>query len=634
MSAENGLVSGAFIFNKAYEYGWEPEHDEIESRAFDWDEEIVVGGGAPQEPKPEADVPTEPAEQLIAYFEAVYKPSDTVYIANRTSDDGEKAWVDGYSENVGTLIDGLKKCNGDIGAVLGDPIDEGMCIVVNPTNGKGRKMRDLASFNNVILESDEQTIEEFMAAAEKLQIPMLAATFSGNRSVHAVARVDAKDNKEHAQRRRLYLEAFASLGITLDMAAMTASQVTRLPGIMRHGVEQKLLSVNPNAISFEQWQKLYEKATDEPRIQTPWTQVQSQTPPPRKPVLVEDMLRRGHIGLISGKAKLGKTWSAIQLAVAVATGGEWFGRKCEKGDVLFIDPEVDPASLDNRFNRVCEALDIDRAEVDRHVSRWSLRGTLTTDGLPPTIADIAHDITMSGQQFALVIIDSCSCFLCGEAGDENSSVAVRQFFSWVGRIAQSTGAAVFLVHHQGKGNVGDRDAADRARGSSVWVDAPDLILTLTELFPPQGKVEDYLQHGSRAVLLEDAGIREFGGFDPVHLVYKYPVHNVDKVGKTADWTPKSSASTGGKSSGMSRREKVVATRDKYAVILLSFCLRTGTNLEDLSCQDITNIIYGATSEHVSDTTLKRYFADPSAPLKADTREKGRNRWYLSLPAKT
>ena len=96
------------------------------------------------------------------------------------------------------------------------------------------------------------------------------------------------------------------------------------------------------------------------------------------------IVRRGHVMLLSGKGKGAKTWAAIQLAVAVATGGSWFGYKCEQGDCLYIDPELDPKSLDNRFHDVCDACRVDPAWADAHIQMWCLRGALTCQGYAPT----------------------------------------------------------------------------------------------------------------------------------------------------------------------------------------------------------------------------------------------------------
>jgi len=57
--------------------------------------------------------------------------------------------------------------------------------------------------------------------------------------------------------------------------------------------------------------------------------------------------------VLAGRQKLGKTWLAIDLALAVATGGAAIGSiMCEQGDVLYIDMENGPRRIQNRINRL------------------------------------------------------------------------------------------------------------------------------------------------------------------------------------------------------------------------------------------------------------------------------------------
>jgi hypothetical protein len=55
--------------------------------------------------------------------------------------------------------------------------------------------------------------------------------------------------------------------------------------------------------------------------------------------------------VLAGRQKLGKTWLAIDMALAVATGGVAMGSiMCEQGDVLYIDMENGPRRIQSRIN--------------------------------------------------------------------------------------------------------------------------------------------------------------------------------------------------------------------------------------------------------------------------------------------
>lgn len=314
-----------------------------------------------------------------------------------------------------------------------------------------------------------------------------------------------------------------------------------------------------------------------------WRPVNASNPPPRKPALIHGLLRRGHVALVSGKGKSGKSFIGIELAVAVADYGDWLGFQVERGPVLYVDPELDPLSLDDRFHKVALAMGANLSEVDRRVKRWSLRGVADA-----TMGNLLHDLEIgcSPGDFALVVIDSASVFV---TGDENSAVDVRRFATQVNRVSELTGASVLVIHHQGKGHAGDRDPIERSRGSSVWGDAFDAPLSLTEIFPPSGDPADFLGPGERAFVIEDSGLREFPSLEPLHLVFSYPVHRVDRDGITDNWKPKSGQSAGGKTTGEIRKAQAGARHAAIGAKLLAHYYKEGIGLEGIVIKEAAEV---------------------------------------------
>jgi len=409
--------------------------------------------------------------------------------------------------------------------------------------------------------------------------------------------------------------------------------------------------LNVEDFDFDAAAKAAEEQADQNQYRLPpFESIQASDPPPRNPPLIHGIVRLGHVMLIVGKGKGSKTWTAIELAEAVMTGGKWFGYQCERGDVLYVDPELDRKSLDNRFNEVAVRQGIDAAEIDKHSKKWCLRGVLTAEGEAPTIADLAHDVALRCERgdFSLVVIDSASCFI---EGDENTAGDVRRFFAYVLRIAEATGAAVLVVHHMGKGDKGDWASIERSRGSSVWGDAPDAPLSLIEIFPPSGEPSDYLQDGERAFMLEDSGLREFPGIKPRHVIFNHPTHRVDVDGITATWTAKGAAngSEGGKAKGQiqdANRERDFAV---YQNRIVAELLRRETGGEGITCQDAAEVLeipgkkqsakladmfreFGECREYTSGAfTTKEYVTELLAmrkqPSKRNPEEPGKA-WYI------
>lgn len=358
--------------------------------------------------------------------------------------------------------------------------------------------------------------------------------------------------------------------------------------------------------------------------------VQALNPPKRAPHLIGGLLRRGHTALIVARSKSYKSWDGVALTADVALGTEWHGHDTGQGiRALFIDPEIDSRTLDWRFHVVAEALGADASTIDQRVLRWSLRGVVRPDGEPPEIADLVHDMRLrieAGEyqrgEFGLIVIDSCSCFL---EGDENSSHDVRRFHNRCLELAEVTGASVMCVQHEGLAQTGDRAAINRARGSSVWADAFDLVLSLARTFPPSGEPSDYLQEDEAGFILEVGGNREFGQTEPQRLIWRFPIFRPDVEGITEGWKLASGQQKGGKKTGEKQQDKSAERAQDCVVALLAHMLSEGIGNEGLAANKAAEVCSDALGEAVKAATLKRYV---EASEVLDVYQKSRQRWLV------
>lgn len=365
-----------------------------------------------------------------------------------------------------------------------------------------------------------------------------------------------------------------------------------------------------------------EQVAQEPPEAPPWRHVNAIDPPKPPPDLIHGVLRRGEAGLLVSKAKAGKSYTAIEAAVAVSCGLDWLGYRCERGRVLYIDPELSQVEFDNRCKRVAEAMGADPLEVSERTQSWQLDGVLIKDE-PPTIEYVAATIAkFAGEEsFDLIVIDSASFLV---RGDENASVDVRRFWAYVGRIRRATGAAVLVIHHEGHARSGDRDAIARARGSSAWGDCPGSPLALTEIFPSAGEPSDYLEEGERAFVLEDSGMRSHAGVGGRHVIWHWPTHVLDTTGLTEGWKPKSSQGDGGKQTANLNKVKRELRATQCVSILLSHMLANGIGKDGMAAGDAAQVVSEAIEANVKTTTLKAYVA---ASDLLDVWQKG-NRWRV------
>jgi hypothetical protein len=196
-----------------------------------------------------------------------------------------------------------------------------------------------------------------------------------------------------------------------------------------------------------------------------------------RPEVIEGVLReRCKLG-IAGAAKAKKTYLLLALACSVATGSAYLDKlKTNKGRVLYVNLELHPDTLRDRISKICEALELDIATVEQNLHVLNLRSYPRKEYniLVPKLVEHMLD----AGKHKLCIIDPLYKIL-GDT-NENDSGAVTRFMNELETICASTGAALALAMHYGKGNQAARQEGDRARGSSVFFGDLDALIEFNE----------------------------------------------------------------------------------------------------------------------------------------------------------
>ena len=335
----------------------------------------------------------------------------------------------------------------------------------------------------------------------------------------------------------------------------------------------------------------------------PITRSRAPQPPRRAPVLIEGILRHGHTMLVTARSKAGKTFLMLELAVSVSNGIEWLGFRCERGRVLFVNPEVDPASAENRLHDVAEAMRADLQAVAEGVDFWHLRGH--AQGIEDTSRALFARVSRG--DYSLIILDSVYELY---SGDENSAEDAREFFHAIDRISKQLGCAVAMTHHHAKGIRADLDSLDRGSGSGVFGRKPDAPLDLLQVFPPKGE-ESTLEPGVTVWRVSDSGLREFPGIEPFDVMFKYPRHLLVPDNMTADWKPRSGQQNGGRQTGEGNRQKGEARAARCVEAIAAAFIAGGIGSEGMSATDAAEVASQAIGEPVKAQTLKGYI-DASA----------------------
>ena len=195
-------------------------------------------------------------------------------------------------------------------------------------------------------------------------------------------------------------------------------------------------------------------------------------PEPVPPQVIHGVLHQGGKMILSGTSKSNKSWSLLDLAISVASGQEWWGHRCEKLPVAYLNFELHPWAMQQRLGALCQARPECR-EIGDTLFLWNLRGhNADISVLRPQL-----ETELARQPFGLIILDPVYKLLGNR--DENANGEIADLMNQFEALAQRTGAAIVIAHHFAKGDSTAKSAIDRASGAGVWARDPDSLVTLT-----------------------------------------------------------------------------------------------------------------------------------------------------------
>ncbi len=235
---------------------------------------------------------------------------------------------------------------------------------------------------------------------------------------------------------------------------------------------------------------------------------ENRTPTP--PEVVVGLLHRGSKIVIGGTSKGRKSFSLLDLAVAVATGREWWGFPTVQGRVLYLNFEIQQPFLEARVYSIQRA-----KEAPLPPGNFL---AMTLRGHTETIEDLAHELIgyiLDMEPFSLIIFDPIYKLMAGR--DENKAGDVTAMLAQLEKIAVQTGAAVAFGAHYSKGNQAAKESIDRIGGSGAFARDPDAILTMTT-------------HEQPDAFTVDATLRNFAPIEPFVVTWKYPLFARDGSG--------------------------------------------------------------------------------------------------------
>ena len=202
-----------------------------------------------------------------------------------------------------------------------------------------------------------------------------------------------------------------------------------------------------------------------------------------------------------------KTYSMIAAGLAVASGGNWFGFRCNSSPVLYLNLELQDFAMASRVKEVARAMGI-TPPATFYVA--NLRGKLVDiDALEKQLPEVLRH-TGAG----LVIIDPHYKISAASRVEENSNDAQGLLLYKLENAVCKQGAALMIAHHFSKGDKSQSKAMDRAAGGGALARWPDVVMTLTD-------------HEEDGCATAEFSLRNFAPVAPFVLRWNYPTWTVD-----------------------------------------------------------------------------------------------------------
>lgn len=168
--------------------------------------------------------------------------------------------------------------------------------------------------------------------------------------------------------------------------------------------------------------------------------------------------------------KMGKSWMALDLCLAVASGGEWLGRKVNQGPTLYLDLED---SANRAQARMRTLLDGFTAAPETCTFR------LLAPILGPDLFKILDEWVTANPGAKVVCIDTFQKIKPATGKNETSYSADYRICAPLQSWAQQHNICVLLVHHTKKGT-GSADIFEGINGSQGLMGSADAVLMLTK----------------------------------------------------------------------------------------------------------------------------------------------------------
>ncbi len=184
---------------------------------------------------------------------------------------------------------------------------------------------------------------------------------------------------------------------------------------------------------------------------------------PTQTWLVEGVWPNQAVGVLGGPPKSMKTWTALGLVLAVASGTRFLGTYAAiRGRVLIFPAEDGDAILKGRLLALCRSMDLKLEDLDLRIirtARLNLCDPFQYEAFARLVAE---------EKPSLLVLDP---FVRIFSGNEDDSAQVSRVLGLLRKLQREVGTSILLVHHFKKSGSGTGGAYLRGSGDiHAWGD--------------------------------------------------------------------------------------------------------------------------------------------------------------------
>ena len=231
--------------------------------------------------------------------------------------------------------------------------------------------------------------------------------------------------------------------------------------------------------------------------------------------LVDNLFPAGYVFMIYSPEGVGKTVLSFNLAIAIASGTSFLGRKTHPGTVLYCDEENPDQYTYDILTKMCRARKID----PQSLSETFLMGRFALSGKKPEEWCSQLGRTIEILRPALMVLDTFSSILPNIENVENDNAIMKAYLRYL-RIAKiaSPETAILILHHPPRN-------ADRPRGAGAIGQDVDAYYSLKRPKGRPGKA------GDKHTILFPGKARRLAGVPTYRIRPKYGPEAFDLTGE-------------------------------------------------------------------------------------------------------